>query len=94
MNAQSSIKEQAIDLKNNENGGRNSVTLNSQRQRIRFDLDGRDHGEVPTPHAQYYIKNFLNGVQKSISRASNKAVPLTAKDLRLLRNYFNSLKKK
>lgn len=57
-------------------------------KKIRFDLDGAAHGNVPTPHKQTYVRNFVDGVQKSVSRESKHAIPLTQQDLRLIRKYF------
>jgi RHS repeat-associated protein len=76
------------------NGGKNSVTIGTAGKQIRFDLKGAAHAGVPTPHIQSYTKNFLNGVQKSISRESKKATPMSKKDIRLILKYFNNLDKK
>ncbi len=71
------------------NGGRNSVTIETATQKIRYDLAGKPHGGVPTPHKQVYIKNFVNGIQKSVSRVSKAAFPMTEQDLELVRRFLN-----
>ena len=70
------------------NNNRNSVTIEYVGQKIRYDLAGRAHGKIPTPHKQIYNKNFVNGEVKSITRASKDAYPMKRVDRKIVTDYL------
>jgi len=75
------------------NNNKNSITIGTPTKQIRYDLAGKAHNGVATPHKQIYNKNFFNGEIRSISRASKDAIPLTQAEIRIIRKYIQRLKK-
>jgi len=48
------VKKQASEIKNTLNGGKNSVTVKTGNGQVRYDLEGKAHGGIDTPHTQSY----------------------------------------
>ncbi|WP_332737821.1 RHS repeat-associated core domain-containing protein, partial [Flavihumibacter sp.] len=86
------LKEQADNVKSTLNDGKNSVTIKTPDKQIRYDLAGKDHAGVPTPHKQVYNKNIFNGQVRSISRDSKEAIPMSQADLRIVTKFLEKLK--
>jgi len=80
------LDSQGKKIKDDLNGGRNSVTVKTTDGQTRYDLDGKAHGGVETPHSQSYKKN-TNPVtgQQNMSRTSKKAESMTQEELRAVR---------
>jgi hypothetical protein len=83
-----SLETQAAKIKTDLNSGKNSVTIKTASGQVRYDLAGKPHGGVPTPHVQKYRNNVVGGVVKSVSRDGKKAVPMTQQDIRVVRKYL------
>jgi RHS repeat-associated protein len=92
--SRSATKQEAQKVKD-ISGGQNRIVIGTPKKKIIYDLNpyGKDHGGVPTPHKTLYTKHFVNGELKSVSRDSKKATAVTVSDLRIIRKYFESLKK-
>ncbi|MBE9599494.1 polymorphic toxin type 24 domain-containing protein [Pedobacter sp. MC2016-24] len=76
-----SLEKQALNISKDLNGGKNSVTIRTVDKQIRYNLAGKSHGGVPMPYSQVYIKNMVNGVQKSITRETKHAQPVTQQEI-------------
>ncbi|MBK7635497.1 MAG: hypothetical protein IPJ13_15400 [Saprospiraceae bacterium] len=90
-NLTKTLTQQADDLVK-LNGGKNSVTLGTPTKQIRYDLRGKAHNGVPTPHKQIYNKNLYQGQVRSITRASKDAIPMTQQEIRMIRKYIQGIK--
>lgn len=87
---QASVESQALSIKNTLNNGKNSVTIKSGNGQTRYDLDGRAHNNVDTPHKQTYKNNVVNGEIKSVTRTSKEATPMTQQDIRTVRKVLKN----
>ena len=84
------IKNQALDIKNTLNKGKNSVTIKSGNGQTRFDLDGKAHNGVATPHKQTYKNNVINGQVKSVTRTSKDATSMTQQEIRTVKKVLKN----
>jgi RHS repeat-associated protein len=83
-----SLQDQGKEISDTHNNGKSSVTIKTPNGHERFDLKGKDHGGVPTPHVQSYQDNVVNGVVRNVSRVSKKAVAMTQEQLRFVRKFL------
>jgi RHS repeat-associated protein len=86
------IKKQANEIKNSLNNGKNSVTVKTGNGQVRYDLDGKAHGGIDTPHKQTYKNNVVDGEVKSTTRTSKYAEPMTQEDIRTVKKVLNKRK--
>jgi hypothetical protein len=81
------LKEQALEIKNELNSGLNSVNIEIENGLIRYDLDGKAHGAIQTPHKHFYQKNKVNGVVKSLSKMDKNPEEMNQQDIRTVRKF-------
>ena len=81
------LEEQALEIKNELNQGKNSVNIQIETGLIRYDLDGKVHGEIKIPHKHRYRKNIVNGIVKSLSKAKNSPEEMNQQDVRTVRKF-------
>jgi len=87
------IRKEAEEIRIALNKGRNSVTIKNNKGLTRYDLGGKGHGGIETPHKHIYRQNIVNGEVKSITEISQSPVKITKKDLEIIRTYFKSIAK-
>ncbi len=87
------LKEQALEIKTELNEGLNSVSVQLENVLIRYDLDGKAHAEIDTPHKHTYQKNKVNGVVKNLSKTHKMPDPMDQPDLRTVRKFKENEKK-
>lgn len=71
--------------------GKNSITINTVRGHIRYDLAGKAHNFIETPHKFIYTRHTGSNGLINFSKPKNPT-PITAQDLRIIRNYLKSMK--
>lgn len=75
------------------NGGKNRVTIRSDKFQLDIDLQGKSHAGVPTPHTKLSSRNFQAPGNKKVYNTSNKQALLersSPQDIRLARGYLKS----
>jgi len=82
------IEQEAKLIKNTLNEGRNSVTIKNKNGHIRYDLEGKAHEQIKTPHKHIYKNNLYEGEIKSVSELSESPLKLTKEDLEIIRTYL------
>ena len=82
------VKEQALEIKDKLNNGKYSVTIKTTKGQTRYDLDGKAHAGVPTPHTQKYKNNVVNGKVRSVTREKKTADPMNQEDIRNVKKYL------
>lgn len=93
------IRAASSSLKN-LNGNSNRVSIRSQKAQYDFDLSGRPHHnkvnkiDIPTPHIKVSPRNFRSpgSVPRYNTKQSETGRMLNPVDIRIIRNYLNSIK--
>ncbi len=92
-NNDSEIENEATQIRISLNEGRNSVTIKGKNGHIRYDLEGKAHENIKTPHKHIYKNNMYNGEIKSISELPESPVKLTKEDIEIVKTYLQNIKK-
>jgi len=83
-----SLPQRAANLSNQI--GKNSITIRTVNGHVRYDLLGRSHGHVPTPHSLSFTRNVGSNGLINFSKPKFPT-PITQQELRIIRNYLKSL---
>ncbi len=86
------IQKQAQEIKESLNDGKNSVTIKNEEGQIRYDLDGKAHNGIKTPHKHIYKQNKQNGEVKNVSEAEDSPVRMTKQDIETVKEYLKTNK--
>jgi hypothetical protein len=92
--ANPSLKDQALDIRDNLNGGKNRVTMRSESVQIDVDLAGKSHNGIETPHIKTSPRN--NDAPAELGRkynTSEKSSTTKAADQSVLRMVRKFLEK-
>ncbi|NWC00538.1 RHS domain-containing protein [Pseudomonas gingeri] len=86
-----SLEKQAADLIP-LNGGKNRVTLRSEKSQLDVDLAGKAHNGIPTPHTKDSPRNFQapESLQPAYNTTERKSTlqPTTQDDIRTVRRFL------
>ncbi|MEH3112294.1 MAG: polymorphic toxin type 24 domain-containing protein [Pedobacter terrae] len=84
-----SLEAQAKKISTELNGGKNSVTIKTEKGATHFDLQGASHKGSPTPHVQYSHKNVNTRTgQTFLNKDRGPATPITQEQIRLIRKFL------
>jgi RHS repeat-associated protein len=89
-----STEKSAENISKDLNGGKARVTLRSEKEMLRVDLTGKPHNGIETPHTVVAKRNYGAPNQPTYN-TSQKLIEIhktTAKELRMIRNYFKNNK--
>jgi hypothetical protein len=89
-----STEKSAENISKDLNGGKARVTLRSEKEMLRVDLTGKPHNGIETSHTVVAKRNYGAPNQPTYN-TSQKLIEIhktTAKELRMIRNYFKNNK--
>jgi len=92
-NNDNEIENEATQIRINLNEGRNSVTIKDENGHVRYDLGGKTHENIKTPHKHIYKNNMYKGEIKSIRELRESPVKLTKEDIEIVKTYLQNIKK-
>lgn len=88
------IKERAMQIKNQLNNGKNSVSMQTDKGYIRYDLDGKSHFDkglgkyIETPHKVEYTKNINPADSSKFGFKKGATKPIEQSDLDIIENFL------